>query len=119
MGVLVAPPVKPADIIYQEWFASGYSRKNIFTRLGGAQNCLRLVVTKDLLWVTSWFPFSLLAALYDLEHVVPRNQILSVNPSRWFLIPSVLLVFRDAHGSQHTLSLYPWGQAKFLRSLGV
>ena len=114
----MAPCIKPTDIIYQEWFASGHSRKNILTRLGGARNCLRLVVTKDLLWVTSWFPFSLFTAFYDLEHVVPRDQILSVRRSRAFLMSSILLIFRDAYGAQHTLSLYPWRQAEFLRSLG-
>jgi hypothetical protein len=114
----MAPSIQPSDIIYQEWFASGHSRKNILTRLGGARNCLRLVVTKDLLWVTSWFPFSLFAALYDLEHVVPRAQILSVRRSRTFLMPSVLLSFRDVEGAEHTLRLYPCRRNKFLRSLG-
>ena len=77
----VTPTVAPSDIIYQEWYASGHSRKNILTRIGGARNCLRLVVTKDLLWITSWFPFSLITAFYDLEHVIPRDQIMSVRRS--------------------------------------
>ncbi len=115
----MAPSINSADIIYQEWFASGHSRKNILTRLGGARNCLRLVVTKDLLWITSWFPFSLITAFYDLEHVVRRDQILSVSRSRGFLMSSVVLIFRDSFGSQHSLRLYPWRQAEFLRSLEV
>lgn len=119
MSVPVAPPLKPSDIVYQEWFASGHSRKNILTRLGGAQHCLRLVVTSDLLWVTSWFPFSLLTGFYDLEHVVPRGRILSIRRSRAFLMPSVLVTFRDAGETEHTLSLYPRRQDEFLRSLGA
>ncbi len=59
------------EIVYQEFFASGASRKNILTKLGGARNCLRLLVTRDFLWVTSWFPFSIIAPVYDLEHIVP------------------------------------------------
>ncbi len=119
LGVLMAPSIKPADIIYQVWFASGHSRKNILTRLGGARNCLRIVVTKDLLWVTSWFPFSMITVFYDLEHVVRRDQILSVSRSWGFLMSSVVLIFRDSNGSQHSLRLYPWQQAAFLRSLEV
>jgi hypothetical protein len=114
----MAPSIEPSDIIYQEWFASGHSRKNILSQLGGARHCLRLVVTEDLLWVTSWFPFSLFTAFYDLEHIIPKAQIVSVHRSRAFLFPSVLLTFRDARGAEHTLNLSPWRQAEFLRSLG-
>jgi hypothetical protein len=114
----MAPSIEASDIIYQEWFASGHSWKNTLTRLGGARNCLRLVVTKDLLWVTSWFPFSLFMGFYDLEHVVPRGQVISIRRSQGFLKSSVILTFQDADGAEHTLSLYPRRQAEFLRSLG-
>src|SRR5689334_22155040 len=59
------PKLAKEDIVFQEFFASGASQKNILTKLGGGRNCLRLVVTRDLLWVTSWFPFSLIAPIYD------------------------------------------------------
>lgn len=65
------PMFRKEEIVYQEFFASGASRKNILTKLGGARNCLRLLVTRDFLWVTSWFPFSIIAPVYDLEHIVP------------------------------------------------
>src|SRR5437899_2356685 len=77
-GRSLRPVLSPEAILFQERFASGHSLKNLLTRFGGASNCLRLVVTQDLVWVTSWFPFSLLAAFYDLEHVIPRNNIESV-----------------------------------------
>lgn len=111
--------IKPADIIYEEWYASGHSKKNLLTRLGGARNCLRLVVTKDLLWVTSWFPFSLFTSFYDLEHVIPRTQIVSVRCSRALLLPSVLVTFRDVNGDEKILSLWPWKRTAFLNSLST
>ena len=69
------PNLAKEDIVYEERFASGASMKNILTKLGGAQYCLRLVVTRDLLWVTSWFPFSVIAAVYDLVHIIPLQSI--------------------------------------------
>jgi hypothetical protein len=53
------PRFEPSDIVFQERFASGCSQKNILTKLGGARNCLRLVVTRSFLWVNlmvSFFP---------------------------------------------------------------
>src|SRR6185369_12562643 len=75
------PRFEPSDVVFQERFASGCSQKNVLTKLGGARNCLRLVVTRRFLWVTSWFPFSLIAPFYDLEHVIPLDSILSLRRS--------------------------------------
>ena len=113
----MAPPIAPSDIIYEEWFASGHSRKNLLTMVGGAQNCLHLVVTDDLLQVTSWFPFSLLTPFYDLEHVIPRTQIVSVRQSWGLFGRSFLVTFRDDCGAEHALRLWPWKPAAFRRSL--
>ena len=48
-------PVLPPDAIYGEVFASGTSRKNLLTRLGGARNCLLVAVTGDQLMMTHGF----------------------------------------------------------------
>ena len=48
----IFPEIAPGQIRYQEWTASGRSYKNWYTQLGGANNCLKLVVTDDELWVT-------------------------------------------------------------------
>src|SRR5215470_19075798 len=90
--------VNVPEAVYQEWFASGYSRKNILTRVGGARNVLRLVVTRDVLWVTSWFPFSLITPLYDLEHVIPLDQITSVEVKKGFLVSGVQVSYADSFG---------------------
>ena len=76
------PAFSDADILYQEWTASGNSQANLSTRLGGARNGLRLVVTSDYLIITSWFPFSLFTAFYDLEHVIPMAALSPVSEKR-------------------------------------
>jgi hypothetical protein len=113
------PHFRPADVIFQDWFASGCSQKNIFTKLGGARNCLRLVVTRRFLWVTSWFPFSLVAVWYDLEHLIPLESILSISYSSFWGRRTILLTYQDALGDQHTLRLLPKKTEEFIRSLGV
>ena len=110
--------VQVREAVYQEWFASGYSRKNILTRLGGARGALRLVVTKDVLWVTSWFPFSLIAPLYDLEHVIPLDQITNVEVKTGFIIGGIQISYSDSFGKLHSLKLVPKDERGFLKALG-
>jgi hypothetical protein len=112
------PKIAKEDIVYQEFFASGASQKNFLTKLGGARNCLRLVVTRDLLWVTSWFPFSLIAPIYDGVHVIPLPRISSVQPSRFFGSDSLLLSYTDDSGRTHTLRLIPRHRERFLTAIG-
>jgi hypothetical protein len=105
--------------VFQEWFASGCSQKNIVTKLGGGRNCLRLVVTRNFLRVTSWFPFSTIAPLYDMEHVIPLASIQSVRRSTFLGSRSFLLTYRDGSGEEHVLGLFPRKPDDFIRSLGV
>lgn len=116
--VTMPPKFDTADIVFQEWFASGHSQKNILTWLGGARFCLRLVVTKKFLWVTSWFPFSIITPYYDLEHVIELDSLLSVRRSNTSLFPRVLLTYRDVLGKEHSLSLMSWKPGALLNSLG-
>lgn len=113
------PQFEPADVVFEEWFASGASLKNIFTRFGGARNCLRLVVTRSFIWVTSWYPFLLFTQFYDLEHVIPLYAIVSVRPSRFLGRTTFLITYRDAGGNEHRLSLAPIRSKAFIESLGV
>ena len=112
------PRIEPSEVVYQEWFASGWSEANLFTRLGGAQNCLRLVVTRELLWITSWFPFSAFTSLYDLEHVIPLQSITAVNLSPRLWTNRLLLSYSDASGVEHTVGLVPKHPDQFLQALG-
>jgi len=120
MSWIRRPRFRKEDILFQEWFASGSSRKNFLTSMGGASNCVRLVVTADHLWVTLWFPFALLAAPCDLDHLISRASLVSVErkQTRWggeyFVV-----VFRLPSGSTRELRLAPKKPAAFAAALGV
>jgi hypothetical protein len=117
-AALNRPRIHKLDILYQEWFASGCSTKNILTRLGGVNNCVRLVITKDLLWVTSWFPFSFLATACDMEHVIPLDWISEVESKHGFFRKGIRLSYVDANGAGHSLRLLPRNEEGFLRAIG-
>ena len=117
LGLATRPEFNKQDVVYQEYFASGSSYKNFLTKLGGANNCLRLVVTNKVLWITSWFPFSLLAALYDLEHVVPLNKIVSLETSSSFGKQGFLLTFSNQQGNTRVLRLRPKRMEEFVQAL--
>ena len=110
------PVIRKSDILFEERFASGSSMKNILTQFGGAHNCLRLVVTKNWLWVTSWFPFSLITTFYDLEHVIPRHKIYAIEAESNSRV--IRLTYTDQSGSTHSLKLIPKDANGFMRALG-
>ncbi len=117
LALRVSPKIGREDLVYEERFASGASQRNILTKIGGARNCLRLVVTRDILWVTSWFPVSLLATVYDLEHVIPLRSISSVELSRYFGFDTLLLTYSDGSGTTHILRLIPKNRERFLAAI--
>ena len=112
-----AAHVRAERPLYQEWFASGFSQKNLFTKFGGARSCLRLFVTDRYLWVTSWPPFALLASLYDLEHIIPLERISFIERSRYLWWGSLVVSFSDERGCTHTLRLFPRHSDQFLNAL--
>ena len=63
--------IDKSNILYVEKTASGYSHMNVLTKLGGARNCLKIQLTKNYLIISSWFPFSLIAPLYDGIQIIP------------------------------------------------
>ena len=111
------PRFNPADVLFQEWFASGCSDRDWYTRFSGANNCLRIVVTRDFVWVAPWFPFNLLAPLLDLEHVIPRSAITGVTCKPGFWLTLVLVTFTDPSGDVRCLRLCSTHTAAFHRSL--
>jgi hypothetical protein len=46
------PEHNKVNVLFEEIWTSGNSHKSLFTRMGGANNCLRVTVTDDELWVT-------------------------------------------------------------------
>ena len=116
-AIRARPKIAKEDIVYQERSASGASQKNILTRLGGGRNCVRLVVTDDLLWITALFPFSILAATYDMVHVIPLHNISSIERKRVFGFESILLSYTDDSGGHHVLRLYPKDREQFIDAI--
>ena len=110
------PTIAKADIVYQEWFASGHSEANILTKMGRANNCLRLIITAEYLIVTSWFPFSLFSAFYDLEHIIPLKAIMQVEQKRTFGTKYLLLTYQE--GQSHKIGLTPKNWEGFLQAIG-
>ncbi len=112
------PAINKANIVYEEWFASGHSEANLLTMHGGGRNCIRLIVTADYLIVTSWFPFSLFSTVYDMEHVIPIKAISSLEQKRTFGVDFLLLVYQDSQGRSHRIGMRPEHQQSFLEAIG-
>lgn len=75
LRALVLPGVNDNDVVFAERFASGASHKSWMTRMGGAANCLTVIVTESHLVTTTFFPFTAFAGFYDLEHLIPILDI--------------------------------------------
>jgi len=116
---VVFPHVPPERISFEERASSGCSHKTMFTRLGGARNCLQVTVTDAEVWIRPFFPFSILAQQFDLEHRIARASITSVEPTRSAFARTLLLDYRDERGQTHRLSLALKKPDDFLRALGL
>jgi len=116
---IVFPHVPPERIRFEERASSGCSHKTIFTRLGGARNCLRVTVTDAEVWIRPFFPFSILAQPFDLEHRIPRASITSVQQTQSAFVRTLLLDYRDERGQAHRLSLALREPDDFLRALSL
>jgi len=116
---VIFPRVSPEHIQFEERASSGCSHKTMFTRLGGARNCLQVTVTDAEVWIRPFFPFSVLAQQFDLEHRIPRASITSVQPTQSAFVRSLLLDYRDERGQSHRLSLVLRKPGEFMRALGL
>lgn len=116
---IVFPPLESVRHVFHEGMASGSSHKNWWTRLGGARNCLRVTVTDTEVWIRSFFPFSLLAGDFDLEHRIPLSSISSAELSNSAFRRFVLLDFNFADGSNRRIQLFLRDPDAFLSSLKV
>ena len=114
-------PRVPPDAIFAERTASGASRKNLLTRIGGARNCLMVCVTPERVTIGPWFPFTLLflPEIYDLDHSIPLSVIRGVREKRLlFLFRTLALTFELPNGQERTVELYLRRADAFLEALG-
>jgi hypothetical protein len=103
----IHPPFAEQDVRFTEHFASGFSRKNLFTRFAGAHNALVVRVLEDALLIEpiAIFKWITPAGFNDLEHYVPRKDILSVEPVPGFGKKAFKIQFLAKDGSPRTLEL--------------
>lgn len=113
-------PSRPEDSLYCEGWASGHSNSNIFTKLGGARNCLLVAVTPDALIVQPRFPFNLmfLPEIYGLEYWVPGLNIRAVEKKGSVFGKGVEVQFIDADGGEKSVRLYLKKPDEFLAAIG-
>ncbi|PHR95250.1 MAG: hypothetical protein COA78_30495 [Blastopirellula sp.] len=109
------PSRDAVNILFEERWTSGNSDKTLFTKLGGASNCLRVVVTDNELWVTLHFPFNIMAKYSDLDHRINRDQITSVEQQGKL----TLITFSLEDGKQRMLGLGLRNAEQFCSLLNV
>lgn len=107
------PKASDPDVVFCERFASGSSHKTWLTRLGGASNCLTVIVTRSQLAIKMFFPFSAFASRCDLEHLIPISDITSLTPKGRI----TELEFRRSDGTRRTLSLRLRKTNGFMRAI--
>jgi len=89
------PEKSTVNIKFEENMASGRSHKSIITKLGGAKNCLKVIVTDEELWITAQFPFNIVAYYYDSIHKIPLALIQNISK----LNKNILIEFQRNDGS--------------------
>ena len=110
---IVLPNASDPDVVFVEKFASGSSDKSWMTRMGGANNCLTVIVTQSKLAVTTFFPFTALAETYDLEHLVPITDITALTSKGKVIV----VEYQRMDGTRRRLSLRLRDPAGFIRAL--
>lgn len=113
-------PKAPDDALYSERAASGASRKNALTRIGGASNCLIVAVTTDRLTIVPQFPFNLmfLPEFYDLQHQIARRDIHSVRVVGGLFGQTIIVEFETSAGGRREVQLRLKRPDDFLRAVG-
>jgi len=115
-------PLRPEGAIFHEGWTSGYSNRDLLTKMWGARNCLMVSVLKDELIIQPHFPFNLmfLPEVCDLDYRISRANIRSIKPSRFFYFWKIITIdFVDSQGKDHSMSLALRKRDDFLRVMGI
>jgi hypothetical protein len=116
---LVFPHVPSENLRFDEKAASGYSHKSLFTKYGGAKNCLCVTVTDTEVWIRTPFPFNVFSQKCDLEHRIPRACITGLRSKKSAFARAITLDFRDDRGQIHTFTLMLKRPDDFLKALNL
>jgi len=106
--------VEHLPIVYREKGASGYSKKSLITRIGGANKVLDVIVTDTELCIKGINSiFSFIGSYYDLSHRVRRSSILSAQK----VGRNVEITFVSAEGRQSDVVLFLKKSDQFLAAI--
>ncbi|HVZ28826.1 MAG TPA: hypothetical protein VG839_00425 [Asticcacaulis sp.] len=99
-------PALPHNARFARARLSGFSDKNLMSRIGGAKNCLLVAVTDTTLSIVPSFPFNLLflPEIYDLEHNIPLGNVISATKKPGLLGSLVNITFQT-HGEKRRVQL--------------
>lgn len=103
--------------LHTERAASGYSHRNLLTKLGGVARKVELTVTNNDLLVDVSYPFALVAEQVDLCHRIALTSIEGVSARRVEHGLECIITFRNGHGIQQQLSVFPEAPDRFLQAL--
>jgi hypothetical protein len=107
-----------APILYKSSKSSGCSLKSLKTKFGGARNCLKIVITDENLFITSPGILAAFSQKSDLEHIIPKSSIQSINRQSIFLTPtSYLISYKDELEEIRNLQLWPRKYHEFEQAL--
>jgi len=105
----------PSDAIFFERWTSGRSNRNIFTKLGAANNCLLIALTPASVIICVHFPFNLFfPEIFDLEQTIPRRNIVSAQRISSKIIE---LTFQTPAGIKRSFNLRLKNPDSFLAAL--
>ena len=109
------------DAVFQERVASGYSTRNLLTRMGGAHNALVVAVTRDRLVIRPYFPFTLLflPEIYGLDYEVPLHNVIGTKEKKVLLWTSVSVEFHNADNEVREVVLRLRNPKDFLAALNL
>lgn len=107
----------PGVVIHVERHASGYSHRNLITRLGGIARSVELTVTNDKLVVDVSYPLALVAEQVDLCHRIALDSIERVAARRVPHGLECIITYRNGEGLRQQLSLFPESPDRFLHAL--
>lgn len=111
---LIFGNISADPFIFQEKRCSGYSKKSIFTRLGGARNVLEVIVTDKELCIKGIMSlFTFIGTKYDLSHRVPLGNVTNVK----LVKKNIELQLKTAKGSTSDIVLTLKNPGDFLAAM--
>lgn len=111
----IFPDINTQHVKYRDRFASGHSNQSAMTQMGGARNCLDVVVTKEELWLKSMLFFAGIGNKFDLIHKIPLKNIQNAKING----QEVIINFLSNDGSKKQVSITTKQSNDFIIALGL